>query len=260
MPPERMIGFKNFMKRSIAILLMLIVFVFSLQAAPRGGIGGRRGYGGLGDPLNANPQSDYWAVWSGFKKSTDSLLKTIGATNSEAASLLTQIQTNALFLENKWNAWFKRHNQPGQYSSSDDYLTSLRADNRLLGKLKKEKDSQKTLATLRDVALDVQIKADNCRNSKDGLGKTIAVKVHTKAGDKEVGGYEVFYVSKGMLDVKSAHDRFPRHSSPTDEKILCPGGYAMWVRRQTFTSEPVTLRIGGHGETRLEVDLAVPPE
>ena len=73
-----------------------------------------------------------------------------------------------------------------------------------------------------------------------------------------MGGYEVFYVQKGMFDVKSAHDRFPRQSSPTDEKVLCPGGSAMWVRKKGVTSEPVTLRIGGRGETRLEVDLEVP--
>jgi hypothetical protein len=247
------------MKHSMAILLTLLVCISSVCfAAPR--IGGGRGYGGMGDPLQTTPQSDYWAVWRGFKSSTDSLLKSIGATNAEAASLLTQIQTNVAFLDNKWNAWFKQHNQPGQYSPADDYLTALRADDRLLSGLKKEKDAQKVLNTLRDVALDIQIKADNCRNSKDGLGKEIGVKVHTKAGEKEIGGYEVFYVSKGMFDVKSAHDRFPRQSSPTDEKILPPGGYAMWVRKKTFTSDPITLRIGGRGETHLEVDIVVPPE
>jgi hypothetical protein len=34
----------------------------------------------------------------------------------------------------------------------------------------------------------------------------------------------------------------------------------MWVRRKDFTSEPVTMRIGGHGETHLEVDVEVPGE
>jgi hypothetical protein len=247
------------MKHSMTILLALLVCIsWVCDAAPR--IGGGRGYGGMGDPLQPTPQSDYWVVWRGFRSSTDSLLKTIGATNAEAALLLTQIQTNIAFLDGKWNVWLKQHNQPGQYSSADDYLKALRTDDRLLSSLMKEKDTQKALNTLRDVALDVQIKADNCRNSKDGLGKEIGVTVHTRAGEKEIGGYEVFYVSKGMFDVKSAHDRFPRQSSPTDEKILPPGGYAMWVRKKSFTSDPITLRIGGRGETHLEVDIVVPPE
>src|ERR1019366_8135173 len=121
-----------------------------------------------------------------------------------------------------------------------------------LGKLRKEKNAARALEILRDVALDVQLKADNCRHSADGLGKDIKVKVHTKMDEKEVGGYEVFCVPRGMLDVKSAYDRFPRLSSPTDEKILAPGRYALWVRKKQFPSEPVTLGIGGHGETKLD--------
>ena len=42
--------------------------------------------------------------------------------------------------------------------------------------------------------------------------------------------------------------------------VLAPGAYAMWVRRRAFVGEPVSMRVGGHGETHLEVDLEVPPE
>ena len=78
--------------------------------------------------------------------------------------------------------------------TGDAYLRGLRADNRLLNKLKKERDDAKALAVLRDVAFDLETKTDNCRNSGDGLGKEIKVWVHTKAGDKEIGGFKVFYV------------------------------------------------------------------
>jgi hypothetical protein len=247
------------MNRWIVILLLFAVGTLAtLEAAQRGGGGIRKKYGGLDDPIPNRALMDYAGVWRSFKSDTEDLQKTLGAKNAEAATLLAQIQTNALFLKTKWDAWFSKHNRPGTYVSGDEYLSALRADDRMLGRIKKEKDEQKALSALRDVALDLQVKADNCRNSGDGLGKEIKVKVHTKADEKEVGGYEVFYVPKGMFDVKSAHDRFPRQSSPTDEKILCPGAYAMWVRKKTFTSEPVTLRIGGRGETRLEVDLEVP--
>ena len=245
---------------AVPILLILLVATAPLHAGPRPGNDRLHGYGGIGDPLPNDPQADYGRAWASMKSTTDSLLKTIGATNAEAALLLRQVQTNALFLQAKWNVWFNGHIRPKTYSSSDAYLVSVRADNRQLSSLKKEKDPAKTLAVLRDVAFDLQIKADNCRHSGDGLGKEIRVTVHTKAGGKETAGYEVFYVSKGMFDVKSAHDRFPRQSSPTDEKILCPGGYQLWVRKKNFTSEPVAMGIGGHGETHLEVDLEVPSE
>lgn len=248
------------MRNSLAILLTLLAFVLPGHAGgPPGGIGTRSDYRSVPGPGRKNPQTDYWAVWLGLRTSADSLLKTYGATNSEAASLLRQIQTNAMFLDVKWNVWFGR-NPLVQYNFDDGYLASLQADNRLLTRVKKEKNEEKALETLRDVALDLQLKADNCRNSGDGLGKEIKVKVHTKAGEKEVGGYEVYYVQKGMFDVKSAHDRFPRQSSPTDQKILSPGGYAMWVRKKGFTSEPITMRIGGRGEKSLEVDIPVPSE
>lgn len=247
------------MNRWMLVLLLYAVGTLAMHTAHGGG-GIRKTYSGIEDPFPNRALMDYSDVWRLFKSNIKDLEKTLGAKNAEAATMLTQIQTNTLFLKTKWDAWFSKHKQPGNYGSGDDYLSALRAGNRMLGRIKKEKDEEKALSGLRDVALDLQVKADNCRNSGDGLGKEIKVKVHTKAGEKEVGGYEVFYVQKGMFDVKSAHDRFPRQSSPTDEKILCPGGYAMWARKKGFTGEPVTLRIGGRGETRLEVDLEVPAQ
>ena len=247
----------TYMNRWMVILLLLCGGTLAAHAAHGGG-GPRKHYGGIEDPFPNRALMDYSDVWRLFKSNTKGLGESLGAKNAEAALLLTQVQTNVSFLKSKWDAWFSKHKSPGNYGSGDDYLSTLRADARLLGRIQKETDEQKALSKLRDVAMDLQVKADNCLNSGDGLGKEIKVKVHTKAGEKEVGGYQVFYVQKGMFDVKSAHDRFPRQSSPTDEKVLCPGGYAMWVRKKDFLSEPVTLRIGGRGETRLEVDLEVP--
>ncbi len=258
----------SLMNRLGTPLFLFLSLVFSSAAADAPGAAGWRGtYGGFDDPFRGRTGPEvgaaravYAAVWRDFDTTTAALGKSIGARNVEAGSLLTQIRTNALFLREKWDVWFQSHSAPGSYASDDAYLTSLRANNRLLNQLKKQQDEPKALGVLRDVALDLQIKADNCRNSGDGLGKEIRVRVHTKAGTNEVAGFEVFYVSKGMLDVKSAYDRFPRQSSPTDERILCPGGYAIWARKKGFTSEPVTLRVGGHGETHLDVDLPVPPQ
>ena len=244
-------------RRFIVLLLPVLVPLVACEAAPRGL---PRGYDPFGDPFYNHAQSDYRVMWHDFNSTAEALLKTIGAPNVEAATLLAQVQTNAEFLAVKWDAWFRKHAAPAQYASSDDYLESLRGDLRLLHRVKKPKEGEEPMGILRDVALDLQLKGDNCRSSGDGLGKEIKVRVHTKAGGKEVGGFEVYYAPKGLLDIKSAHDRFPRQSSPTDDKILCPGRYAVWARKKGFTGDPVTQGIGGHGETHLEVDLEVPAE
>jgi hypothetical protein len=239
------------MNRSLVVLLLFAGTISPpVAAAPR-----RPAY-----LPEKSAQVAYGDEWRDFKSTTKDLSKSLGVKNPEAASLLAQIQTNTLFLETKWNAWFKAHSNSRQYGKGDDYLRSLQRANRLLDRIGREKDEPKALAMLRDVALDLEIKTDNCRHSTDGLGKEIKVKVHTKAGGKEIGGYEVYFVEKGMFEVKSAHDRFPQQSSPTNEKILTPGGYAMWVRKKAFTGEPVTMRIGGRGQTHLEVDLEVPSD
>ena len=241
----------------IVLLLSAFIPLAVCEAAPRGS---PRGYDSFGDPSYSRAQSEYGAVWHDFSSTAEALLKTIGATNVEAATLLAQVQTNAGFLAVKWNVWFRKHALSAQYTSGDSYLDGLRGDLRLLHQVKKPKAGEDPMVILRDAALDLQLKSDNCRNSGDGLGKEIKVRVHTKAGGKEVGGFEVYYAPKGLLDIKSAHDRFPRQSSPTDEKILCPGRYVVWARKQGFTSEQVTQGIGGHGETHLEVDLEVPAD
>jgi hypothetical protein len=241
----------------ILILLTALIPLAVCEAAPGGW---RKGYDPLDDPFYHQAQTDYRVVWHDFNSTAEALLKTIGATNAEAVVLLGQIQTNTTFLATKWDVWFRKHVASAAYASGDDYLETLRGDLRMLHRVKKPKAGEEPLGVLRDVALDLQLKGDNCRQSGDGLGKEIKVRVHTKAGGKEVGGFEVYYAPRGLVDIKSTHDRFPRQSSPTDEKILCPGRYVVWARKQGFTGEQVTQGIGGHGETHLEVDLEVPAD
>jgi len=251
------------MNRLILVLLLFLAGVIPALPAEGGGIRKKPGYA-PDTSYHDKAKSEYWREWIDFKSNTEALQKSVGAANGEAARLLVQIQTNVLFLKTKWDAWFLKHSldkaiQSWPYDvANDGYLRGLQNDNRLLNRARKERDEQKVLEVLRDVALDLQVKAENCRNSGDGLGKTIKVKVRTTAGGREVGGFEVFFVQKGMIEVKNAHDRFARQSSPTDEKILAPGGYAVWARKGSMITEPTTLRIGGSGEKQLAVDLEVP--
>jgi hypothetical protein len=242
------------------LLIRVCLGIATSVAAPRGGLG--PGYGPFDDPraIQDRIESDYRGTWHAFKTTTSDLRNTLGTADANAASLLTQIQTNAAFLDAKWTVWFHTHAATSAYTLQDPYLTTLHGDLRVLRRLKKDKDKEASLDALREVALDLQTKADNCRNSSDGLGKEIKVKVRTKSAGKEIVGFEVYYVPRGLLDMKSARDRFPRESSPTDERILNPGRYAMWARKSGFTSKPETLTIGGHGETHLEVDLEVPAD
>ncbi len=178
----------------------------------------------------------------------------------ELAGWLISIQTNAFFLKRRWQEWYEQN--PAYAGGTpnvilDDYLRSITRSNELLTKAANEKPDRQ-LELVRDVALDLQIKADNCRNSKDGLGKIIRVQIRTKHDTQEVPGYEVWYVQKGYYDVPSAHERFHQQSSPTDSLSLWPGRYAIWVRKDDFTGKPATIRIGGQGQKEIVVDLEVP--
>jgi len=259
-PTVRRRDVRSWRRLTASLALWVWIGLSAGMAAPRGGV--RPGYDSFDDASSrqAQVETDYRETWHAFKTTTQDLIRPLGAANADAALLLTQIQTNAAFLDAKWRAWINTHPASTQYAMHDDYLAALHGDLRALRKLKKEKDLPASLEALREIALDLQIKADNCRNSSDGLGKEIKVKVHTKADGKEVAGFNVYFAPRGLLDMKSAHDRFPRESSPTDEKILNPGRYALWARKGGFTGKPETLTIGGHGETRLEVDIEVPAD
>src|SRR5882762_4858688 len=127
----------GFMNRSIVVLLLFVMAVLPMRAAAAGGgrISRRPAY-----LPETSAKTAYGDEWRDFKSTTKDLSKTLGGKNPEAASLLTQIQTNALFLETKWDVWFRAHGGSRQYASGDDYLHSLQRDNRLLNKIGKEKD------------------------------------------------------------------------------------------------------------------------
>ena len=152
----------------VVILLSALVPIATCEAAPRGR---PNGYDPLGDPFYNHAQSEYRAVWIDFNSTVEALLKTIGATNVEAAALLVQVQTNASFLDVKWEAWYRKHFAPTQYAAADGYLESLRGDLRLLHRVKKLKEGEESMDVLRDVALDMQLKGDNCRNPATGSGR-----------------------------------------------------------------------------------------
>ena len=181
----------------------------------------------------------------------------------EARQPLRQIQSDAVFLQQKWLAWPQRH--PGQILNYgavqlDSYFSALEGSKNQLRELQKASDEE-ILRTVKAVASDLHAKAENCRYSTDGLGKNINVTVHTKKGTAEVPGYEVYCAPVALVKFKDEHIRFPRmSSSQTVYKNLAPGHYAMWLQKENEKTEPVAQTIGGHGEKELEIDLPVPAE
>ncbi|MEO8425964.1 MAG: hypothetical protein ABI651_02515 [Verrucomicrobiota bacterium] len=201
---------------------------------------------------------EYQMTFSRINTSVAKLVKKWQTQNNEIIGLLNSISTNANFLRVKWNDWLKRNTySKGSESFKDEYRQSLGFNADLLKSVEKENDHQNTLKVLKSVAADLKTKADNCRNSADGLGRTIEVTVRTKADGAEKTGYEVWFAPLMMLEVEKRHDRFYKQSSPT-VRTLCPGVYGMWVKKKDARSVPVTLTIGGDGKTALEIDLEVP--
>ena len=248
------------MKHQMALMIWL--GALSLQGQPYPRPGPVPYQPGSGTATAQSPlASAYEMEFASLQIKVDRLGRTLGQANEEAGHLLTSIRTNAAFLRLRWQDWLKNNRDYGSGAgslASDKYLRSLIRNNELLKKTEKQRDPALAVGLLRDIALDMEVKADNCRNSKDGLGKVIRVKVRTLRGGQEAPGYEVWFVQKGMYDVKSAHDRFRKQSSPTDERELWPGGYALWARKGESESQPTTVRLGGRGDTRIEIDLEVP--
>jgi hypothetical protein len=185
------------------------------------------------------------------------LIKKLGTANEDARILLVSIQESSILLHERWRAWLKEHPKEARKlipANGEPYSLSLNLNNRVLGAA-----NIKAVDRIREVAQDMKVKADHARQSADGLGKEVLVKARTKQDAQEINGYWVWYVQRGMLDDKSFHTRFGKQSSPTEERALCPGRYAMWARKDKKEGEPATIRIPSKsGSLNEEVDLDAP--
>jgi len=248
-------------------IVLALLFTASWAGAQPGPPGQPGGYRPGGPPIypeyekkdllwNKTTQA-YQMTFSRINTSVAALAKKWGTQHDEMVSSLNSISTNANFLRVKWDDWLKRNTySKGSERFKDEYRESLGVDADLLKSVEKENNYQKTFKVLQSVAADLKTKADNCRNSADGLGRTIQVTVRTKSEGAEKTGYEVWFAPLAMLDIEKRHDRFYKQSSPT-LRTLCPGVYAMWVKKKEARSAPVAMTIGGDGKTAIEIDLEV---
>jgi hypothetical protein len=216
------------------------------------------------------------------------LTKTLATVNSEAPGLLQTIRDDAVFLYDRFQVWLKEHPKEGRKAVSsvrDAYWASWHQNNLVLEKAQKAKlrsqadglirivaradlaradgggdnVGRKAVNLIREVALDMEAKAEHARHAADGLGKEVLVKVQTKRDGQELKGYQVWYVQRGMLDDKSFHTRFEKLSTPTEDRGLAPGRYALWARKDKNVSEPSTVRIPSQPGARSdEIDVEAP--
>ena len=103
----------------------------------------------------------------------------LGPKHPEAATLASETSSQVNFLVSRWR-W-------GEFVSAA-YQEILTLDFRMLGTAAKEADEKRAVAILREVADDVRIKADHCRNSTRGLGKDVIVQVETRKGENDRPG------------------------------------------------------------------------
>jgi hypothetical protein len=244
--------------RSIFFVLLFSLFQPGLAQLP----GNRPGYPG---PIR--PQ-DTRQAWSRLAIDYDRQFTRLKSVSQELRRMeedeaytgwVDSIHRDADFLQNRWRIWLQRNREvylrPREF---DRYYKSLEQLNDLLGQARETADQSQRRQQVEAVAMDLELKAESCRESSDGLGKEVWVKVRTVAGGEEVGGYQIWFVPRGMFPVDSAHDHFFKLSSPTDELILPPGAYLMWGLRNGEKTEPIPQRLGDKGRDRVEIDLVVP--
>jgi hypothetical protein len=86
----------------------------------------------------------------------------------------------------------------------------------------------------------------------------VAVTVHTKVNANETRGYEIWYVTAGEEDFPNSYKSFGSLSSPATWS-LPPGGYRVWAKKGSFTTERKPMTVGGQG-SRQDQDIDVTPK
>lgn len=251
-----------FRQRLFGIVLGLLLCVFSLhgqiynQSRP-----------GYSTPREAGARNNLWSrqaiqydrQFSRILKTAEELTARFEDEDGAAKKELSQISSDAFFLQQRWREWLTYNESSySRGETKDRYYEGLTGDLKLLERAAGETDDGKALELIRNAALDLHAKAENCRNSADGLGRVIQVSVRTFADTNEVAGFEVWFAPIGLMSLKAAHDRFYKLSSPTDELELAPGGYGFWMKKGGMEGEPVQLQVGGKGKEKIQIELLVP--
>jgi len=181
-----------------------------------------------------------------------------GAQSGEASSAALEVKLRAahkdvLWLERRAPAWPKS-------AARDEFLAAISAHVQLLGEVS-HAPSAEAEPLLDAVVRDLQVKSRQCR--RFGGPVPVSVNVVTRdAGDREVTGYEVWYVRKAYEHKPAAFRRFERNSSPAHRVFQEAGYYVLWaarpaVREQARQGDRLDVEVGPD-QLEQVVDLRVP--
>ena len=191
-------------------------------------------------------------VLNSIAECISAVARKLGPQHPEAAALAAETSSQVKFLVSRWR-WGE--------SVSTAYQEILILDFRMLAAAAKTADEKRAVAIMREVADDVRIKANHCRNSTRGLGKDVIVQVETRKGDKIDQGWQVFYKYRiYQFTEKYTPQRFPKPSSPTQNELPA-GKYLMWAEKpgglKPLRSKEDVVTVG-EGKQQMEWVLMVP--
>jgi hypothetical protein len=121
--------------------------------------------------------------------------------------------------------------------------------------------SPEEVRKLRSLSDDVHRLAE--RSERDGWPEMITVWAHTRdSHDKEVDGYEVWFVAPGFVNYPSHFEKFGPLSTPSSRSLL-PVDWVFWTQHPT--------RVGSRGEKKpislwnvrtpdYDIHLPIPPQ
>jgi len=173
----------------------------------------------------------------------------LGTEHPKAAGIAEGTSSEVGFLVSRW--------QWGEFVSAA-YQESLVLDFKMLVLAAKEKDKKRAYAIMSEVAGDLKIKADHCRNSTRGLGKDVTVKVATKKENTVDPGWQVYYKFR-IHEFTEGYDRqrFSNLSSPAIQE-LPPGLYIIWAVKPGKPESKKDIVKVGEGKEVVDLDLLVP--
>lgn len=91
---------------------------------------------------------------------------------------------------------------------------------------------------------------------EEPLSQIEAVIITADKDNREKGGYEVWYVPKGLEDYSAEYRRFDNLSTPAI-MFLPPGNYVIWASKENVTSARRALALGDDGRSKREFTLVV---
>jgi hypothetical protein len=175
--------------------------------------------------------------------------------SSPVAAGLRQANADLLWLERRAGGW--------QASPALEAFVAGVSDHRRLLAEASQRTAAELAPLLDAVVHDIAVKTRQCRTF--GGPVPVSVRVVTRdATNREVNGYEVWYVRKAYEGKPTAFRRFEQNSSPAAHVFNEAGYYVLWTdhlsaRARKVRAEPLDVEVGPDRREQL-LDLVVPGE